>query len=82
MSTMMIPSEIEHHLRDLSEIDIANLRLGRITRQVMAIAMDRANKWWPDAMQYRDVLSLVYAEELNHMLEAARASAEKGTWHE
>lgn len=60
----------EHYFRGLSEIDIDNLKCGRITRQTMGEVRDRVRA----ALRrncYHDS-DMLLADELNDMLEAAR----------
>ena len=61
----MLQSEREHALRELAEIDISNLRLGRVTRQALWEAARRQGI----CMGGEHILRL--ADELNEMLEAA-----------
>lgn len=79
-----IPSKHEHALRNLRLLDIENLRAGRITRQAMNEANERVRAM-PDFVTYGHKPVLVgqgysthatmwTAEELNSMLEAARAT--------
>ena len=71
------PEEARHHLRNLSEIDVSNLRAGRITRHVMNCALDRAHGQagiHPHPESGFDCV--VLADTLNDMLEAARVIAD------
>jgi len=61
----MISSEREHILRELSDVDRSNLRLGRVTRQALWEAARRQGI----CMGGEHILRL--ADELNDMLEAA-----------
>jgi len=77
----MTPSEIEYHLRELHEIDVDNLKAGRITRQAMKEAMDRVQAYM--GLMYANRLregKAAYprhlADELNNMLQAAREDGE------
>lgn len=60
----------EHYFRGLSELDIDNLKCGRITRQTMGVVFDRANAILKQN-RYHDI-DMLMADELNDMLEAAR----------
>ena len=60
----------EHYFRGLSELDVDNLKCGRITRQAMAEVQTRANMALMKA-NYLDE-NMLMADELNDMLEAAR----------
>lgn len=64
----MIPSEADYILRDLSEIDIDNLREGRITRQVVR-EVEQRHQTHDKALYPYD---LFIATELNRMLKAAK----------
>lgn len=61
----MIPSEREHILRELSEVDRSNLKLARVTRQALWEAARRIGL----TLGAEPLLRL--ADELNDMLEAA-----------
>lgn len=72
----MDPIWIDHHLRSLIDIDITNLRAGRITRQAMREALSREREL-PDTYRVfpddrTNICSLRLADILNDMLEAAR----------
>ena len=67
------PEEARHHLRNLSEIDVSNLRAGRITRQAMRRALNRAHgRQGIDPHPQTGLDCIVLADTLNDMLEAAR----------
>lgn len=58
-----------HYFRGLSELDVDNLKCGRITRQTMGQAMARA------AFQLKNCrqdFNMLLADELNDMLDASK----------
>lgn len=59
-----------HYFRGLSELDIDNLRAGRITRQTMDAVQTRVYAVLK-VNPYHDA-NMLMADELNDMLEAAR----------
>jgi hypothetical protein len=60
----------EHYFRGLSELDVDNLKCGRITRQTMGEARRRVREALKSNGGHDP--DMLLADELNDMLEAAR----------
>ena len=64
----------EYYFRDLHELDVDNLKCGRITRQTMDLVRERVTAYL-QRVPYHDENMLI-ADELNDLLQAARPDGE------